>query len=151
MAHILVIDDDRLLRTFLRRVLERAGHEVHEAANGVEGLRLYRQRPADLVLCDLFMPEKEGFETMWELHRHDPGVRMVAMSGGFAHAGGADFLSMAPTFGAAQTLKKPFDIPTLLRAVQEMLPDLEADGGSPPKPRAGSAGPAGRNTAQAGS
>ena len=56
MARILLIDDNAALRNLLRLQLEAAGHEVLEAADGGEGIRLYRRQPADLVLCDLFMP-----------------------------------------------------------------------------------------------
>jgi CheY-like chemotaxis protein len=58
MASIMVIDDDIQVRTFVRKVLEGEGYEVREAGNGAEGVKAFRQRPADLILCDIFMPEK---------------------------------------------------------------------------------------------
>jgi CheY-like chemotaxis protein len=60
MARVLVIDDQPFVRDVLRKMLESAGHQVEEAPDGVEGADLFRQRPCDLVLCDLFMPRESG-------------------------------------------------------------------------------------------
>lgn len=123
MASILVIDDDDQLRSFLRTLLESEGHRVTEARNGAEGLRHYHRERPDLVLCDLFMPEKEGLETIRELHRLSPHVRVVAMSGGWDKAPSQDFLRLAKFFGAASVLAKPFSTAALLSVVQEALQD----------------------------
>jgi CheY-like chemotaxis protein len=60
MARILVIDDQPFVRVVLCKMLESAGHDVLEAGDGVEGADLFRRRPCDLVLCDLFMPREHG-------------------------------------------------------------------------------------------
>jgi CheY-like chemotaxis protein len=60
MASIMIIDDDIQVRTFIREVLVAEGYEVREAGDGKEGVKAFRQRPTDLVLCDIFMPEKGG-------------------------------------------------------------------------------------------
>ena len=57
MATILIIDDQESIRALLRTTLEAEGHEVMEASNGCIGLDLYRQRPTDLVITDILMPE----------------------------------------------------------------------------------------------
>ena len=57
-------DDDVELRTMISEILDRSGHETVQAPDGNEGLRLHRSRPADLVITDIFMPEKEGVETI---------------------------------------------------------------------------------------
>src|SRR5262245_23961125 len=62
MASVLVIEDDPQVRAVLRAVLEGAGHQVLEAADGAQGLATVRRRAVDLVFCDLFMPGKEGLE-----------------------------------------------------------------------------------------
>jgi PleD family two-component response regulator len=67
MARILIIDDDREIRHPLRLALENAGHEVLEAPDGAERVRLWVERGADLVITDVFMPEKDGLEVIWEL------------------------------------------------------------------------------------
>jgi CheY-like chemotaxis protein len=119
MARILLIDDNAALRNLLRLQLEAAGHEVLEAADGGEGIRLYRRRPADLVLCDLFMPGKEGLETIRELRGAGAG-RIIAISGD-GSLGSSDFLRVATMLGAARALNKPFDAATLLETVGEVL------------------------------
>jgi len=82
MARILLIDDDAPVRRTLRKMLERQGYEVEEAPDGKAGLTLYQENPADLIITDLIMPEMEGIETIMELRRRFPDVKIIAMSGG---------------------------------------------------------------------
>ena len=67
MKRILIIDDDTQLRQMLRQLLERQGYEVADAPDGREAMKLYRRSPADLIITDIIMPEKEGIETIIEL------------------------------------------------------------------------------------
>ena len=97
---------DPVMRFSLCSVLGRAGHDVREAADGREGLRAYERRPADLVLCDLFKPEKDGLETIREARRRWPGTQVVALSAG-AFDGRLDALPVARALGAA-AIAKPF-------------------------------------------
>lgn len=121
MARILVIEDEEAIRELCRRVLVRAGHEVVDAANGEVGLRLYRQDPTDLIITDLFMPEKDGIETIRELRRDFPAVRILAISGGAKSAPSVTFLRVAAHLGAVETLAKPFSMEELLTAVTRAL------------------------------
>jgi CheY-like chemotaxis protein len=127
MARILVIDDDPDVRLLTKVMLESAGHEVVLAANGREGLEAHRRHGPDVVVTDLFMPDKEGIETIAELQRDCPGARIIAMSGGGRSANSARYLSMATTLGVGAVLSKPFDSRTLLAAVDRLLaaPDAE--------------------------
>jgi DNA-binding response OmpR family regulator len=119
MTRILLIDDNTTFRFLLRRYLERAGHQVLEATEGDEGLRQFRDAPADVVLFDLFMPGKEGLETIREL-RQCSGVPIIAITGdGPAYA--ASMLGLAEKLGANRTLLKPFDLETLLEALHDVL------------------------------
>src|SRR5262249_15356741 len=77
---ILVIDDEEPVRTVLRQMLEKEGYNVEEAADGAVGLSLLQDHPIDLIITDLFMPEKEGIETMREVRRSFPQVKIIAMS-----------------------------------------------------------------------
>ncbi len=120
MARILIIDDEAELRAMLRRMLERAGHEVTEAANGAQGIRLYEQDAPDLIITDIIMPEREGVETIIALRRADPELPIIAISGG-GRLAATDFLSMAKKLGARHTLSKPFGHDQLLEAVSECL------------------------------
>jgi DNA-binding response OmpR family regulator len=120
MARILVIDDDEQIRTTLRRVLELEGHEVLVAADGKEGVKLFREQGADLIITDIVMPDKEGLETIMELRRDFRDAKIVAISGG-GHIDGECYLMMAEQLGAGHTLTKPFEREQLLAAVGEAL------------------------------
>lgn len=120
MARILVIDDEADFRETLRATLEQAGHEVLEAGNGVEGIRMHRAESPELIITDIIMPEMEGIETILELRRHDPAAKIIAISGG-GRLRMTDFLSAARKLGAVTTLAKPFRRDQLLEAVQQSL------------------------------
>ena len=115
MATILVIDDELPVRQLLGTILERAGYEVILAENGEIGLRIFAERLPDVVIIDMFMPEKEGLETILALRRLSPDTRIVAISGGGRH--GIDVLELAEGLGAAVTLHKPFRKEEILAAV----------------------------------
>ncbi len=114
------MDDDELLREALRIVLQGAGYEVMEACDGDVGLRLQREHPADLVLVDIFMPERDGLEVIKALRIESPQVKIIAVSGG-GRTGQIEVLSVAAAFGAARTLVKPFAPLELLKAIRELL------------------------------
>jgi CheY-like chemotaxis protein len=120
MAHILIIDDDNQFRTMLRQLIERSGHEVKEASDGKEGIKLYREGPTDLVITDLIMPGKDGIETIQELKKEFPDIKIIAVSGG-GRLGPQDYLHLAKMLGAQRTLTKPIKLPDLLKAIEELL------------------------------
>jgi DNA-binding NtrC family response regulator len=120
MAKILIIDDVLEIRSFLRIILTKAGHQVVDVANGNLGLEAYKSQPADLVLCDLFMPEKEGLDTIRELQALNSDVKIIAMSGGSPRTS-FDFLTVAAKLGASKTLNKPLNTAMVLGAVEEVL------------------------------
>jgi CheY-like chemotaxis protein len=121
MARILVIDDNDEMRDVLRRWLEREGYEVSEAADGDEGIKLFHKEPADLVIADIIMPKKEGIETMVELRRDFPDLKIIAISGGGVEEP-ENYLESARLIGGAlRTFTKPFKRDELLQAVKELL------------------------------
>src|SRR5437762_7182307 len=101
MARILVIDDDAQVRGAVRRVLERAGHTVVDVADGEAGIRAHRERPTDLIITDIFMPEQDGIETIQQLRREFPRVKIIAISGG-DRTRTVDLRKDAELFGAAR-------------------------------------------------
>ena len=119
-TRILIIDDDASVRAVIKGALSDAGYEVLEAADGKEGLKSYQNSPTDLVITDLIMPGKEGIETLIELRREFPTVKVIAISGGNRYGTDSN-LSMAGRLGARRTLTKPFKIPELLEAVRGVL------------------------------
>jgi DNA-binding response OmpR family regulator len=108
------------MRVLLRQVMEWAGHEVVEAADGREGTRLQRQHRADLVITDLIMPEQEGLETITALRRDYPGLKIIAISGG-GRIGPEAYLPAARELGADRVFSKPFDVQELAETVRELL------------------------------
>ena len=107
MARILVVDDEELARFTIRDILETAGHEVVEAANGNEAIAFQKANPCDLMITDIIMPEKEGVATIIELKRDYPDLKIIAISGG-GRTKNLDFLQLADEFGADKILAKPF-------------------------------------------
>jgi len=128
MALILIIEDDRTIREVLRQILEHAGYEVMEASDGKEGISLYRERQADLIITDIIMPKKEGLETIVDLKADFPEVKIIAISGG-GRLGPETYLELAGGFGANRLLNKPFGHEELLEAVQDLLGEVTPDNG----------------------
>lgn len=118
MATILVIDDEEIIRVLLRSALEGEGYEVTEAANGREGLDLYRQKPSNLIITDILMPEMSGLDMLLELTREFLDAKVIAVSGAGEEK---NVLDVAKLLGARQTFKKPFSIPDVLDAVRYEL------------------------------
>ena len=116
---ILLIDDEENFRCVLKQVLVNAGFEVVEAANGAQGIQYFYEKPADMIITDIIMPEKEGIETIIELKNAFPNVKLIAMSGGGWYGTDIDF-DMAKKLGA-KTLDKPFALQDLLDVVNELL------------------------------
>ena len=120
MERILIIDDEQQIRSMLRLMLERDGYEVVEASDGIEGISAYRQKPADLIITDLIMPNKDGIGMIIELQKEFPDVKIIAMSGGGLNKPDG-YLKGAKKLGAACTLTKPIDREKLLRAVKNVI------------------------------
>jgi CheY-like chemotaxis protein len=120
LKSILIIEDQQNLRSVVKSTLERLGYRVHEAGNGREGIEVYKRTAPDLVITDLIMPEKEGLETIRDLKKMVPDVKIIAMTGA-GRANSKDFLKMARLFGAAIALSKPFTFPELAKSVEAMI------------------------------
>ena len=120
MAHILIIDDEPLMRTLLQDILEKEGHSVQVASDGRSGLALWRQNPADLVLTDIFMPEKDGIEVILEIKRSRPEAKVVVMSGG-GQARQLEMVGAATMLGADRAIQKPFDREGILALIRSLL------------------------------
>jgi CheY-like chemotaxis protein len=119
-ARILVSDDDERIRQATLEILQDEGYEVAVASDGDELIRAYREQAADLVLCDLFMPGKDGLEIIGELLKSFPQARIIAMSGG-GYSGLLSVLQIARHLGAKDILAKPFGRTTLLDVVRRVL------------------------------
>jgi CheY-like chemotaxis protein len=122
MAHILVVDDNEIVRRVIKQTLEFEGHDVAVAEDGGRALDRFRDRVADLVITDIVMPEKEGIQTILELRMLETEVKILAISGGGLFSPGA-YLSSARMLGADGSLVKPFSARELIEAVDDLLVD----------------------------
>lgn len=120
MARILVADDNADARDALTIILQGAGHEVVGAVDGEEAVALYRAQPFDLVVLDLLMPRRDGFETLRMLRTEYPALRSLVISGAW-RVSGRDALAYARELGATVAILKPVDPDLVLRAVGELL------------------------------
>ena len=120
MAHVLVIDDNPEICSILQEALEDAGYDVIVAGNGRAGVERYLEGGVDLVITDIFMPEQDGIETILELRRANPDVKIIAMSGG-GSVRDFTYLPAARQLGAVHSMAKPFDVHEVLATVRQLL------------------------------
>jgi CheY-like chemotaxis protein len=124
MASILIIDDDEAVRRTAKIILNANGFEVVEVADGKTGISAVKQRSFDLVIVDLFMPGMDGLETTKAIHKTDPRVPIITVSG-FMFGGSCpempNFQAMAAEAGAISAVYKPFRPKELMQAVQNAL------------------------------
>ncbi len=114
VASILVIEDDEAVRGLFRAILEPVGYLIQEASTGWEGIRRFRESPADLVMTDIDMPHGDGVDIIRQLRADYPAVKILAVSG----SKGADELrSEAQHLGADAMLPKPVGVDELRVAV----------------------------------
>jgi len=116
LSQILIIDDEETLREAFREILEEEGHNVFLAENGNQGIEQFQANEIDLVITDIMMPEKDGFEAIRELNRLAPNVRIIALTGFGLHN-----LPVAYDLGASRVFEKPIAPAVLKEAVAELL------------------------------
>jgi DNA-binding response OmpR family regulator len=121
---ILLIDDDIAVLRTLEIILSDLGYDIVTAKDGMEGLRAFHKTHPDLVITDLIMPEKEGLETIIEMRRERPEVKIIAISGG-GRVHNTNFLEMATSLGANAVLPKPFDPSELDEKIKDCLSSRE--------------------------
>ena len=115
--HILVVDDDDLLRSFLCTVLREDGHRVEEARNGLDGLDKLSGLEADLVVTDLMMPGIKGDELMGRIRTLKPNLPVVLITA----FGSIESAVAAVKAGAYHYLVKPFPMEQLRVTVENAL------------------------------
>lgn len=117
---ILIADDNADLRQVLQLSLELEGYSVRAARNGDEALRMQMSEPADVLVTDLFMPDRDGFETLTAFRENFPATRIVVISGDAERVGG-NYLEAARMVGADATLRKPIAPPELITVIQRLF------------------------------
>jgi len=119
-VRVLVVDDNPDMRSFLKIVLERAGFEAQVAMDGQRALELQREHPADVLITDIFMPERDGIELIQQFKSRFRQVKIIAMSGG-GQVARHDYLPVAEKLGADAVLYKPFAAETLLKTLRHLV------------------------------
>ncbi|MBL4658219.1 MAG: sigma-54-dependent Fis family transcriptional regulator [Flavobacteriales bacterium] len=117
MSKILVIDDEKSIRSSLREILEYEKYEVDEAADGMEGLKMLKSGGFDAVLCDIKMPKMDGIEVLNKIIADGEDLPVVMISG----HGNVDTAVDAIKKGAFDYISKPLDLNRLLITVRNAL------------------------------
>lgn len=117
MKTILIIDDDSGFRRLLEKTLTRRGYRVFIAANGKTGLQRFDAEQPDVVITDIFMPEKDGLEVITALASAGQAQKVIAVTG---NAHGNVYLEMAEMMTASYTFDKPLDMERLFAAIDEI-------------------------------
>lgn len=118
--HILVVDDDDMMRAFVKELLEINDFKITEASNGKAGLKKFRENTPDLVITDIIMPEMEGISLIRELRSHNKDIPIIAMTGN-VHGRMEEFLDISSQLGADEILRKPIKAQEFLDAINKQI------------------------------
>lgn len=116
---ILIVDDEPQINKILSRYLSKS-YDVDIAQNGVIALDMLKNSYYNLIIMDVIMPEKEGIETLIEVKRDYPEVKIIIMSGG-GKVGPQSYLKIAKAVGADDVIEKPFELPDLNKIIEKLL------------------------------
>ena len=118
--HILVVDDDDMMRSFVKELLSIHNFKITEADNGISGLKEFRENTPDLVITDIIMPEMEGISFIRELRSHNKAIPIIAMTGNI-HGRMEEFLDISSKLGADEILRKPIKTKEFLDTINKLL------------------------------
>jgi len=119
-ATVLVIDDDKMIRSFLETILSEDGYEVLLAATGAEGESTIRTKPVDVVLLDLMLPDEDGISVLRKVKQEEPNVHVIVLTA----FGAVESAVEAMRLGAYDYIDKPSDVSKLKLAIQRALREL---------------------------
>ena len=122
MLRIVVVDDEKIIRTLLHEILSKAGHEVFVTGTADEALEIVKEKSPDILITDIFMPEKSGLELIVEVRKNFPSIKTIAISGdSISRAGGyRDCLKLASTLGCELIIEKPFTRNEVIEAIEKI-------------------------------
>lgn len=118
--HILVVDDDEMMRAFVKELLQIHEYKITEASNGKLGLKEFRENTPDLVITDIIMPEMEGISFIRELRNYNKDIPIIAMTGN-VHGRMEEFLDISSQLGADEVLRKPVKSELLLETINRLI------------------------------
>ena len=117
---VLIADDDAQLRGILGLFLSGEGYDITQARNGMEAIALHGRMPFDVLVTEIVMREKDGFETLRELRRRPSPPKFIAMCGDNRMSSEL-YLRIARSLGAQCVLTKPFLPEQLSAAIRHVL------------------------------
>ena len=118
MAKILIVDDSKTSRKFLRNMLEQAGHEiVAEAVNGAEGVEKFRIYRQDITTMDITMPVLGGIDAVKDIIEIDPDAKIIMVTAAGQKANMIEALKK----GAADFIQKPFDMDVIVNTIEKVM------------------------------
>lgn len=117
---ILIVDDDDMMRMYIKTLLTQNGYDISEAANGKDGLRAFRDITPDLVITDIIMPEMEGITFIKSLREHNNYIPIIAMTGN-VHGRMEEYLDISSKLGADEILRKPIKADEFLEAIKRLI------------------------------
>jgi CheY-like chemotaxis protein len=120
MIRLLVVEDNDDFRFIVCEMLADLDYQVFTATNGVQALAVLESQAIDIVLTDMIMPDKEGLETVREIRRKYPTIKIAAMSGG-GRVNANNYLDLAKRLGASVTFEKPFRAQELLMGLERIV------------------------------
>ena len=120
MIRVLLVDDDVMFREMLNRSLTQAGYMVTQAGDGLEAMAVLRQDEFDITITDMLMPDKQGYETIIDIKRMYPEMKIIAMSGGNRNPNAWQTLVNAKKIGADQILVKPFHLVDFKNSIEQL-------------------------------
>ncbi len=123
---ILLVEDDRRFGQILKMELERDHHTVAHAADGVEGVLLFMEKPSDIILLDIRMPRLGGIDALRIIRKLDPKVPAIV----FSAVAGASEIVEAEIAGAVKFRSKPFEFAELKAIIAKMSAPVPSQSGS---------------------
>ena len=119
---LLLVDDDVTLLQAISSLLELEGFDTVLSQTAAQAIEFLNDLPVSGVIIDIFMPDRDGMETIGEIRARWPNLPIIAMSGGWRTISPETILETARALGAQEALTKPFDRQALVEAVRRLLP-----------------------------
>ena len=126
MPTVMIVDDEELIRSMIRKSLIRIGYEVIEADNGIEAMQLLKGNSVELLIADLVMPKKGGLELIMEVSLVYPNLKKIAISGKLPTEN-ESITELTDSFGVDAIFSKPFEIFDLLKIIKSLVPISNSD------------------------
>ena len=126
MPTVMIVDDEEIIRSLIRKSLIRTGYEVVEAENGIEAMELLKRKSIELIIVDLVMPKKGGMELIMEISTIYPNLKKIVISGKLP-TDSDSITELTDGFRVDAVFSKPFEIFDMLKTVKSLVPVSNSD------------------------